>query len=43
MKQILKNFKVKANVELVEFAIEKDVIDYVRDNFSNDIKMLSKN
>ncbi|HRN00770.1 MAG TPA: polyribonucleotide nucleotidyltransferase, partial [Aliarcobacter cryaerophilus] len=30
--------KVKANVELVEFAIEKDVIDYVRDNFSNDIK-----
>ncbi|HRL10165.1 MAG TPA: polyribonucleotide nucleotidyltransferase, partial [Aliarcobacter sp.] len=30
--------KVKANVELVEFTIAKEVIDYIRDNFSNDIK-----
>ena len=30
--------KIKANVELVEFTIAKEVIDYIRDNFSNDIK-----
>lgn len=30
--------KEKYEVELVEFAIEKEVIDYVRNNFSNEIK-----
>ena len=34
--------KEKAVVELVEFSIEKSVIDYVRNNFSNDIKIAIK-
>ena len=34
--------KEKAVVELVEFSIEKSIIDYVRDNFSNDIKIAIK-
>ena len=34
--------KEKAVVELVEFSIEKSIIDYVRDNFSNDIKTAIK-
>lgn len=34
--------KQKANVELIEFSIAKEIIDYVRDNFSADIKMAIK-
>src|SRR5574344_1437002 len=34
-----KNYKKKANIELVEFSIAKEINDYVRDNFSNDIKI----
>ncbi|AXK48846.1 polyribonucleotide nucleotidyltransferase [Aliarcobacter trophiarum LMG 25534] len=30
--------KIEAKVELIEFSIDKEVINYIRDNFSNDIK-----
>ena len=36
--EVVFNFSEKVEVELVKFTIEESIINYVRDNFSNEIK-----